>query len=67
MHTAQHQEKLQSKQRLRSEISSQIEDFLHRGGRIEVVNALQATGEHSRPGYWPAAADYAFVPTQPGE
>jgi hypothetical protein len=46
-----------SKQRLRVELNNHIEDFLHKGGRIEVLSGLTELSASARLGRWPAAAE----------
>jgi hypothetical protein len=48
-----------SKQRLRVEINNHIEDFLHRGGKIQVLAELPGAGQFSQGGHWPAAGEVA--------
>ncbi len=50
------------KQGLRVELNHHIEDFLRKGGRIEVVDGRGAPGANTRPGRWPAAADLLSLP-----
>lgn len=63
----QHQDNLQSKQRLRREISSHIEDFLHRGGRIEVITEHPRFDQLIRLRYRPTAADLSTALALPME
>tara|TARA_R110002049_G_scaffold1716_3_gene12994 strand:- start:1419 stop:1622 length:204 start_codon:yes stop_codon:yes gene_type:complete len=62
MHTSQEQDNLQAKARLRIEISNQVEDFLHSGGRIEVLNNLP-DHNNKKVGHWPAATEVGFTPS----
>jgi len=51
----------QSKQRLRAEISNHVEDFLHKGGRIEVVDKQSLACNGARIVHRPAAADLSPI------
>ena len=62
MHTSQEQENLQAKARLRIEISNQVEAFLHRGGRIEVLNNMPNHSD-KKIGHWPAATEVGITPS----
>ena len=62
MRTVQHQDYPQAKQRLRSEINTHIEDFLLKGGRIEVVSQLSERIVPARFSHRTAEADMAFIP-----
>jgi hypothetical protein len=50
------------KQSLRLELNHHIEDFLRKGGRIEVVDEVGEAGANTRPGRRPAAADLLSLP-----
>jgi|GEM_PF-879025 len=52
-----------SKQRLRVELNNHIEDFLHKGGRIEVLSGLAELSASPRLGRWPAAAKVVSLPS----
>ena len=45
-----------AKQQLRVEINSHIQDFLHRGGRIEVLHGLTESRAKARVEQWPTRA-----------
>jgi hypothetical protein len=51
-----------SKQRLRAELNSHIEEFLHKGGSIEVLTSVVELRTHTPLGTWPAAADWFSLP-----
>lgn len=61
MRTIQQLDTVQSKQRQRIEISNHVEDFLHKGGRIEVVAEPSLCNNSARPGHRPAAAELALI------
>ncbi len=67
MYTTQHQDTLPAKQRLRTEINTHIEDFLHKGGRIEVVVELSAHNRTVRLGHKQAAAELPVIPDLYGD
>ena len=50
-----------SKQRLRDDIGNHVQDFLDKGGKIEVVSELAGPGTSNRPGWRPAAADAIYL------
>ena len=52
-----------SKQRLRVELNNHIEDFLSKGGRIEVLGGLAELSARSRFGPWTTAAEVARFPS----
>lgn len=59
MRATQHQDYTESKQRLRTEINNHVQDFLYRGGRIDVIS----TGNpQARPGHRQASVELAFIP-----
>lgn len=57
MRAIQQQDGVQSKQRLRAEISIQTEAFLHKGGRIEIVEKPSLAGHSLRMVHRPASAE----------
>ncbi len=57
MRATEHVANTFSKQRLRLELNNHIEDFLHQGGRIEVLSGLTELSANTRLGRWPAAAE----------
>ncbi len=61
MRTSEDQQNLQSKQRLRMEINSQIETYLHNGGRIEVLGDIPEGQALRQIRHWPAATDLALA------
>ncbi|CAA0125533.1 Uncharacterised protein [Halioglobus japonicus] len=67
MHTTQDHENLQSKQRLRIEISNQVEAFLHSGGTIEVLKQLPEYDSCRQIGHWPAATELSIAPNIAGD
>jgi SutA RNAP-binding domain len=67
MRTTQLQDNFRCKERLRSEICRQIEEFLHNGGRIEVVHEVAQTDKHGGIVYRPATAHYDLSPILSGE
>ncbi len=67
MYTTQHQETFPAKQRLRTEINAHIEDFLHKGGRIEVVVELSAHNRKVRLWHKQAAAELTVIPNLYGD
>jgi hypothetical protein len=52
-----------SKQRLRDDIGNHVQDFLAKGGKIEVVSELAEPVTSNRPGWWPAAAQAIHLPS----
>ena len=52
-----------SKQRLRVELNNHIEDFLSKGGRIEVLGGVAELSARTRFGRWTAAAEVASFPS----
>lgn len=63
MRTIQPQNTVQfdSKQRLRNEISNQIEAFLHKGGRIEIVDKQSHVSSSLRMVHRPASAELSML------
>ena len=61
MRATQNEDTVQSKQRLRTEISSHVEDFLHNGGRIEVVQVSSHIGISAKTSHRPVAVDLALL------
>lgn len=63
MRTSEYQDTGQShsKQRLRAEISNHVEDFLHKGGTIEVVDKQSHVSNAMRMCHRPAAAEQALL------
>mgnify|MGYP006352140527 CR=1 FL=1 len=63
MRTNQPQDTVQfdSKQRLRNEISNQIEAFLHKGGRIEIVEKQSHVSNSLRMVHRPASAELSML------
>jgi hypothetical protein len=51
-----------SKQRLRVDIGNHVQDFLDKGGTIEVVSELAGPGTSNRPGWWPTEAHAIYLP-----
>ncbi len=57
MRATEHVANTFSKQRLRVELNNDIEDFLHKGGSIEVLSGLTELSAGARLHRWPAAAE----------